>query len=77
MVETVKEKRQRSEDRFVDLVSKWQNEEKASDRKRDAAQFDFLNKPGQVNRLREESRDAAVNEWESIDLQTQVRSVIS
>ena len=43
-------------DRLVDLVSKWNLEQREADRSRDAVKFDFLKNPGQVLKLRDESR---------------------
>ena len=40
-----------------------------------ADKFDFLNKPGQISKLREESRLAAINDWNSLDLVTRISSV--
>ena len=63
-------------DRFVDLISKWNEEQKEAERARDTTKFDFLNNPGQLSRLREENRDAAVEEWRNLDLQTQLSSIL-
>ena len=65
------------DDKFLDLVKKWNDEQLAADRQDSAEKFDFLNNPGQFSRLREENRDAAVEEWRMFDITTKIRCVLN
>jgi len=75
-VESVRQVGGERPDRFVNLIAKWHQEQKDAERQRDATKFDFLNNPGKLDQLRDENREAAVEEWRSLDLQTKMTSVL-
>ena len=50
--------------------------QREADQRENAEKFDFLNNPKQLHKMREESRESAMNEWKAIDQQTKFWSVI-